>query len=60
MIGTSFAFVTSTLAASSLFPETMPAPQRVAYTAAGVALFVYAVGLIFSFFLPEPGHEDLE
>ena len=60
MLGTSFAFVTSTLAASALFPKDMPAPQRVAYTAAGVALFVYAVGLIFSFFLPEPGHEDAE
>ena len=36
------------------------AAHTMAYTAAGVAVFVYAVGLICSFFLPEPGHEDMD
>ena len=30
-------------------------PQRISYTAALVALFVYGVGFLSSFFLPEPG-----
>jgi hypothetical protein len=61
MIGTSFAWVTATLAGTAaLFPRDMPASHKVAYTAAGVAVFVYALGLIFSFFLPEPPHEDEE
>ena len=36
------------------------AAHTMAYTAAGVAAFVYAVGFICSFFLPEPGHEDVD
>lgn len=59
MIGTSFAWVTATLATH------MPgdsAPARVAHTAALVALFVYTLGVVMSCFLPEPGqdatHED--
>jgi predicted MFS family arabinose efflux permease len=51
MIGTSFAAVTAQLSNS------MPGPTpttKLAYTAAAVALFVYAVGFISSFFLPEP------
>lgn len=58
MIGTCFAWVTSTIVASGLFPDTMPAPTKFAYTAAGVALFVYLMGFICSFFLPEPGPEE--
>lgn len=54
MIGTCFAWVTSTLAVQEFVPGVSP-PQKVAYTAAGVALFVYLVGVILSFFLPEPG-----
>jgi MFS family permease len=51
MIGTSAALVTTQLA------NVMPggsAPVKLAYSAAAVALFVYAVGFVCSFFLPEP------
>ena len=54
MIGTSFAMVTATIAPHA--PGSSP-PEQLAYTAAGVGLFVYAVGLISSFFLPEPDPE---
>ena len=57
MFGTSFALVTSTLATTSLVPGSDD-PTKMAYAAAGVGCFVYAVGLIFSFFLPEPPAED--
>jgi MFS family permease len=56
MIGTSFAFVATSLA------NVMPGasnPIRMAYAATAVALFVYASGLILSFFLPEPQTEKL-
>jgi hypothetical protein len=55
MIGTCFAWVTATLAPMW---EGKSAPQQFALTAAGVALFVYVVGFISSFFLPEPKHDD--
>ena len=56
MIGTSFAYVTNTIAAQWwMFGGTPPA--KMAFTAAGVALFVFAVGSIACFFLPEPGPE---
>lgn len=58
MIGTSFAWITTTLAAMELFPGS--GPTQTAYTAAAVALFVYAANLILSFFLPEPGTEHEE
>lgn len=54
MIGTCAALLTTTLAAS------MPgatASHRVAYAAASVALLVYVVGFVSSFFLPEPSQE---
>ena len=51
MIGTSFAWVTATL--STYMPGDSP-PMRVAHTAALVALFVYTLGILVSFFLPEP------
>ncbi|MBA3313600.1 MAG: MFS transporter [Planctomycetota bacterium] len=53
MVGTCFAWVTSTLAIQEFVPGAIP-PQKVAYAAAGVAFFVYFVGVILSFFLPEP------
>jgi hypothetical protein len=59
MIGTSFAWVTTTLAVQNFMPGT-PGPARLAYTAAFVALFVYALGLAMSFLLPEPPAEDAE
>ncbi len=58
MLGTSFAWVTNTLAIQSFIPGETPA-VKMAYTAAGVALFVYLVGTIACFWLPEPGPEDL-
>jgi hypothetical protein len=59
MLGTSFALVTTTVAGSGLFAPDTPLPTRFAYTAAGVALFVYLVGFICSFFLPEPPRDAL-
>ncbi len=58
MIGTSFAAVTAFLATSTWAPGG-DQPTKYAYAAAGVALFVYAVGSIACFFLPEPKGEDL-
>lgn len=52
MIGTSFAWVTATLAKYDFMPGTGEA--RVAYTAALIGTGVYLVGFILSFFLPEP------
>jgi len=52
MIGTSFAWVTSELSGLNLFSGSDP--LRMAYTAASVALFVYLVGSVACFFLPEP------
>jgi hypothetical protein len=58
MIGTSFAWITSTLATTSLIPGSSD-PTKMAYTAAAVGFSVYAVGLIASFWLPEPPAEDM-
>lgn len=58
MIGTSFAWVTSTLALKDFVPGSSPA-AKMAYAAAGVAVFVYAVGSLACCFLPEPAHEEL-
>jgi hypothetical protein len=51
MIGTSFAAVTAQL--SNSMPGGTPS-VKLAYAAAGVALFVYAIGFACSFLLPEP------
>jgi MFS family permease len=56
MIGTSFAWVTSTIAVQGWMPGGSP-QTKLAYTAAGVALFVYLGGVILSFWLPEPEGE---
>ncbi|MCB9882910.1 MAG: MFS transporter [Planctomycetes bacterium] len=58
LIGTSFAWVTSTIAVQEFVPGSSP-PQKIAYTAAGVAFTVYLVNFGLSFFLPEPRGEDL-
>ncbi|MBI4326225.1 MAG: MFS transporter [Chloroflexi bacterium] len=58
MIGTSFAWVTSSLAVQGFIPGNTP-PAKLAYTAAFVALFVYAAGYAASFWLPEPKQEAL-
>ncbi len=56
MIGTSFAAVTVYL--SSYMPGASP-PVKLSHAAAVVALFVFLVGLIASFFLPEPTSREL-
>jgi MFS family permease len=53
LVGTAFAWVTSTVAVQPFMPGATP-PTRLAYAAAGVALLVYAAGLALSFLLPEP------
>ena len=58
MIGTSFAALTSYVATLSFVPGS-GAPQKIAYTAAAVGTGVYLIGLIASFWLPEPGPEEL-
>jgi len=55
MIGTSFAWVTQTLATTNFMPGEGEA--KLSYTAAIVGTTVYVVGLILSFFLPEPPPE---
>lgn len=54
LIGTSFAWVTTTLAAT---PNPADAPMKLAYTAAAIGFGVYALGFVLSFFLPEPKDE---
>ena len=56
LIGTSFAWVTATLAVTS---DRAYAPTKVALVAAGVGFAVYLVGFIASFWLPEPKKEEL-
>ncbi|MBI1764979.1 MAG: MFS transporter [Acidobacteria bacterium] len=56
MIGTSAALLTTQLALQ--MPGTTP-NVKLAYAAGGVALLVYAVALLASFWLPEPPKEEL-
>jgi MFS family permease len=58
MIGTSFAWVTTTLSVQAFIPGTTPS-TKLAYAGAIVAAFVYLVGLVFSFFLPEPSPQGV-
>lgn len=58
MIGTSFAWVTSTLATMAWMPGDSPT-SKLAYTAAIIGFLVFLGGFVASFFLPEPPHEDL-
>jgi MFS family permease len=58
LVGTSFAWVTNTLAATAFIPGGS-APVKMAFTAALVATLVYAGGFIASFWLPEPKAEQL-
>lgn len=57
LIGTSFAWITTTLATTT---DLAAAPAKLAYTAAAVGFGVYLVGLMLSFFLPEPKEELLD
>jgi MFS family permease len=56
LVGTSFAWVTATLAVT---PDRAYAPTKVALVAAAVGFSVYLVGFIASFFLPEPPRDEL-
>jgi hypothetical protein len=56
LVGTSFAWVTATLAVTS---DRAYAPTKVALVAAMVGTAVYLVGFIASFWLPEPRREEL-
>ena len=57
LIGTSFAWITTTLATTT---DLAAAPAKLAYTAAAVGFSVYLVSLILSYFLPEPKEELLD
>jgi hypothetical protein len=57
LIGTSFAWLTTTLAATS---NPADAPAKLAYTAAAVGFSVYFLGLVLSYFLPEPKDELMD
>jgi MFS family permease len=54
LIGTSFAWLTATLAVTA---DRAYAPTKIALVAAAVGFSTYLVGLIASFWLPEPGVE---
>jgi MFS family permease len=56
LIGTSFAWVTATLAVTA---DRAFAPTKIALVAAAVGFSVYLVGFIASFWLPEPEAEKL-
>jgi MFS family permease len=56
LIGTSFAWVTATLAVT---PDRAFAPTKVALVAAAIGFSTYLVGFIASFWLPEPRQEEL-
>ena len=56
MLGTSAALVTTTLAN---YTPGANAPTQLAYAAAIVGTATYVIGLTASFFLPEPGKEDI-
>ena len=57
LVGTSFAWVTATLAVTA---DRAYAPTKVALVAAAIGFGVYLVGLIASAWLPEPKTESLE
>jgi hypothetical protein len=57
LIGTSFAWVTATLA---ITPNRAYAPHKMALVAAAVGFSVYLAGLIASAWLPEPPAEPVE
>jgi MFS family permease len=54
LIGTSFALITATL---SVTADRANAPRKVAMVAAVVGTLCYVVGLIASYWLPEPKHD---
>jgi hypothetical protein len=59
LIGTSFAFVTSSIV-GMLNKDPATAPMTYALVSAAVALFVYVVGFVTGFWLPEPDPKNEE
>jgi MFS family permease len=60
MLGTGAQSITALLAALITAPgSNIPGPTGLAYAAGAVALLVYAIGVIASFWLPEPPSEAL-
>ena len=57
MIGTSFAALFFWISGQDWVPGEVP-EVKLAYTAAGIGLFVFAANLLLSFWLPEPPTED--
>jgi MFS family permease len=57
ILGTSAVLLTTQL---QLLFEGLPPPTKLAYAAALVALLLYTINLILSFFLPEPAHRKEE
>jgi hypothetical protein len=57
LVGTSFAWVTATLAITA---DRAAAPTRIAMVSAAVGFGVYLVGFIASFWLPEPPKQALD
>jgi len=60
LVGTSFAWIATTIAASSLFPDDMSGSIKMAYTAAGIGAFVFIAGYIVAGMLPEPQFADYD
>ena len=56
MLGTSFAWITTTIVASTS-ASSVAATTRLAYTGAGVALLLFVSAFVLSFLLPEPEEE---
>jgi hypothetical protein len=59
LVGTSFAWVTSTIAVQDFVPGATPF-VKLAYTAAGIAVLVYLVNLVLSFYLTEPALKETD
>ena len=60
LIGTSFAWISTTIAAASFWPEDFNVPKKMAYTAAAVGGLLFLAGYVVSGHLPEPQFADHE
>ena len=59
-MGTSFAWIATTIAAASFWPSDFFGTQKMAYTAAAIGFFTFALGWVVAGFLPEPQFADHE
>jgi len=60
LVGTSFAWVSTTVAGAAFWPAAMTGPTKMAYTAAAVGGLLFVAGYIVSGYLPEPQFADHE